>query len=502
MDRFEYEGIGFWVARRAELTGARVAIRHQGHDITYRDLDARTNRAAGALQTLGVGKGDRLAILAKNSPEYAEVFLACAKLGAIVVPLNWRLTPSEIEFQVNDSGAATLVYESEFSEAVDVFRPATGIKEALELGSTFEEALAGSGEEEPGVSIEGDDVLALIYTSGTTGRPKGAMLTHANFFWTNLNILLAIDITQDERSVMVLPMFHVGGWNVNTLSVWWKGGTVLVEREFDASGCLRLVEAERATSMMGVPAIYLAMTQAPEFESADLSSLRHVVCGGAPAPESLIRTWEERGVKFIQGYGLTEAAPNSLVLPPEDSRRKLGAAGRPYFYADVRVVGENDEPVGAGGKGEIVIRGPSIMPGYWELPLETAHALRGGWLRTGDVARLDDEGYAYIVDRVKDMIISGGENVYPAEIENVLYEHPAVAEAAVIGVPDEKWGEAPLAVIVTKPGEAVPAEDVLAFCRERLAKFKTPKRVEFVDALPRTPSGKVIKHELRDRFVS
>lgn len=499
--RFEYEGIGFWVARRADLTGSRVAIRYQGRDITYRDLDARTNRTAGALQALGLGKGDRLAILARNSPEYAEVFLACAKLGAIVVPLNWRLAPPELEFQVNDSGAVALVHDVEFSEAVDAFRPSTGLKHVIELGERYESDLAASSEDEPAVGIDGDDVLALIYTSGTTGRPKGAMLTHANFFWTNLNILLAIDITQDERSVMVLPMFHVGGWNVNTLSVWWKGGTVLLEREFDARDCLRLIEAERATSMMGVPAIYLAMAQTKEFELVDLSSLRQVVCGGAPAPESLIRTWEDRGVKFIQGYGLTEAAPNSLVLPPEDSRRKLGAAGRPYFYADVRVVDERDERVGPGGSGEVVIRGPSIMSGYWELPLETAQALRDGWLRTGDVARLDEEGYAYIVDRVKDMIISGGENVYPAEVENVLYEHPAVAEAAVIGVPDEKWGEVPLAVVVKKTGEHVLADALVAFCSERLAKFKSPKRVEFVDALPRTPSGKVIKHELRDRFV-
>lgn len=499
-DGFGYGGIGFWVARRAGLTGGRTAIRFEGRDVSYVELNARVNRAAHALAGLGVGHGDRLAVLARNSPEYAEVLLACAKLGAIVVPLNWRLAAPELEFQISDAGATTIVFDPEFAVA-DALRPLC--KEELALGpeGSYEQALAGATDEEPRAAVRADDVLTILYTSGTTGRPKGAMLTHGNFFWTNLNILLAVDLAQDERSVVVLPMFHVGGWNVNTLSVWWKGGTVLLEREFDPAGCLALIERERATSMMGVPAIYLAMAQRPEFRTADLDSLRFVVCGGAPAPESLIRRWEERGVKFIQGYGLTEAAPNCLVLPPEDSRRKLGAAGRPYLYADVRVVDERDAPVGPGGIGEVVVRGPSVMKGYWERPEATAEALRDGWLRTGDVARLDEEGYAFIVDRVKDMIISGGENVYPAEVENVLYEHPWVAEAAVIGVPDERWGEVPVALVVPRPGGEVAEEDLISFCRERLAKYKTPSRVTFVEELPRTPSGKVMKHLLRERYA-
>ncbi len=500
---FAFESLGLWPARRAELTPDRVAIDQGGHLLTYAELEDRAARCADALGASGIGTGDRVAALLDNGHEYAEVLFACARLGAILVPLSTRLAAPELEFMSSDSGATALVYSGAYADTVAAFRPTTDVKASLVVGDgddpSYEEALAAASPSRPPHPCGWDDVLAIFYTSGTTGRPKGAMLTHGNHFWTNLNMVLALDLTQDERSLVVLPMFHVGGWNVNTLAVWWKGGTVVLESGFDAGRALERI-AGGVTSVMGVPTMYQLMSEHSGFADADLSSLRVAVCGGAPLPVPLIRTYQDRGVRFVQGYGLTEAAPNCLILPPEDAERKAGAAGRPYFFADVRVLDAGDAPVDPGGTGEVVVRGPSVMQGYWGRPDETAEALRGGWLRTGDAGRLDEDGYIWIVDRLKDMYISGGENVYPAEVEHVLGTHPAVAEAAVLGVPDERWGESGLAVIVLRPEASATEDELRAFCRERLAKFKVPARVAFAEALPRNPTGKLLKPEIRERW--
>lgn len=321
---FAYEGIGIWARRRAELTGWRIAVDDGEREITYGALNDAVNRAAWALRARGIAKGDRVAVIAQNSAAYLAVFLACAKLGAVVVPVNWRLAEREIEFVLNDSHASVVLRDEDLT------------------------SLDGAPEE-PEVLVGGDDPLMIMYTSGTTGKPKGAVLTHANFFWTNLNILLSLDVVSSDRSLMCLPMFHIGGWNVNTLSVLWKGATVVLEPGFDADRVLDAIERRGVTWMMGVPSVYLFLREHPRFAHADLSGLRFVVCGGAPAPLSLIEAYEDRGVRFIQGYGLTESAPNALCLPAEMSRTKLGSAGRPYFYTDVRLAG-----------GEIQLRGPSI----------------------------------------------------------------------------------------------------------------------------------------------
>jgi fatty-acyl-CoA synthase len=335
----------------------------------------------------------------------------------------------------------------------------------------------------PDQAAEDDDPLLLVYTSGTTGKPKGALLTHANCFWTNVGFDLATGVSSDDVVLQVLPQFHCGGWNVQPLLALWKGATVVLERAFDAARCLRLLEEKRVTTMMGVPAIYLFLAQEPGFADADLSALRCAVVGGAPMPESLLATWEERGVSIVQGYGLTEAAPNVLCLPPEDAARKAGWAGKPYPYVDVDLSAE----------GELLVRGPNVFAGYWRNPEATEAAFRDGWLLTGDIAERDDEGNYRILDRVKDMYISGGENVYPAEVESVLHEHRAVLEAAVLGVPDDRWGEAGIAVVVADATE----EELLDHCRARLAKFKVPRAVVFVEALPRSGMNKVLKEELR-----
>jgi fatty-acyl-CoA synthase len=337
--------------------------------------------------------------------------------------------------------------------------------------------------------------LLLIYTSGTTGRPKGALLTHANCFWTNTSFDATTGIHNDDVVLQILPQFHVGGWNVQALLAWWKGATVVLEPAFDPARALALIAEKHVTTMMGVPATYLFMSQEPGFASADLWSLRHAVVGGAPMPEALLETWHERGVEIVQGYGLTEAAPNVLCLPPEDAARKRGYAGKPYPHVDVALRDpESGELLEGATAGELVVKGPNVFAGYWQNPEATAAAFADGWLLTGDVAARDDEGYYRIVGRTKDMVISGGENVYPAEIENVLHEHPAVAEAAVVGVPDERWGEVCLAFVVARA--PVTENELLELCRGRLARYKVPRGVRFVDSLPRNALDKVVKSAL------
>ncbi len=325
----------------------------------------------------------------------------------------------------------------------------------------------------------------MIYTSGTTGKPKGALLTHANCFWTNLSFDLATGIRPDDVVLQVLPQFHCGGWNVQSILAWWKGARIVLERGFDPQRALELIERKGITTAMGVPANYLFMSQEPRFAEADLSSLRLAVVGGAPMPEALLDVWARRGVDIVQGYGLTEAAPNVLCLPPEDARRKAGWAGKPYPYVECDLSAE----------GELLVRGPNVFAGYWRNVEATEAAFFDGWLRTGDVAERDDEGNYRIRGRVKDMVVSGGENIYPAEIESVLHEHPAVADAAVIGVPDERWGEVCAAFVVLSA--PLTEEELRAYCLAQLARFKVPKTFRFVDALPRNSMGKVVKADLR-----
>jgi len=446
---------------RARATPRRIAVA----DWTYADLDRRSDEIAAGLE-----RGSRVSTLTKNSPEHVAMFFGCAKAGAILHPISWRLAPPEIAYQLDDADPAVFLVEDELQELADA---------ALALAATSPaRALPERGTPE---APEEDDPLLLVYTSGTTGKPKGALLTHANCFWTNLSFDLATGISGSDVVLQLLPQFHVGGWNVQPLLAWWKGARVVLERSFDAGRALELIESERITTMMGVPANYMLMAEASGFADADLSSLRLAVVGGAPMPVPLLDIWAERGVDIVQGYGLTEAAPNVLCLPPEDARRKAGSAGKPYPYVDCRIAED----------GELLVRGPNVFAGYWRNPDATAAAFRDGWLLTGDVAERDDEGNYTLRGRIKELVVSGGENVYPAEVEAVLHDHPAVVEAAVVGVPDERWGEVCVAYVVTR--EPV---DLQEHCAERLARFKVPKAFHRVDALPRNSLGKVIKSEL------
>jgi fatty-acyl-CoA synthase len=465
--------IGRWIRDRARTTPARIAIDHLGHELSYAELDAASERLAASFLARGLARGDRVATLTGNSPEHVAVFFACAKAGLILAPLSWRLAAAELAYQLEDSEPALFLVEAEHAELAEA------------TGHPSEPLVPGGHGETVDAVVEDDDPLLLVYTSGTTGRPKGALLTHGNCFWTNLSFDLATGVSGDDVVLQVLPQFHCGGWNVQALLGWWKGARVVLERSFDPGRCLALIEQKRVTTMMGVPANYLFLSQEPVFATADLSSLRRAVVGGAPMPEALLEVWHDRGVDVVQGYGLTEAAPNVLCLPPEDAVRKIGWAGKPYPHVDVRLSAEE----------ELQVRGPNVFAGYWRNPEATEEVLVDGWLRTGDVAERDEEGFYRIKGRLKDMYISGGENVYPAEVEGALHEHPAVADAAVVAVPDERWGEVGIAFVV--PAGEPSEEELVEFVRGRLARFKAPKAVRFVDVLPRSAMGKVLKDELR-----
>jgi fatty-acyl-CoA synthase len=458
--------IDTWIRDRARTTPGRVAIDYGDEPWTYRDLDERSEELARDL-----AHGEVVSTLTGNSPEHVALFFACAKAGAILHPVSWRLAPAEIAYQLDDAGASRFVVEGAYRELGDA---ATALARPLVPGTA----------RVPGTGPADDDGLLLIYTSGTTGKPKGALLTHANCFWTNLSFDLATGIGGDDVVLAFLPQFHCGGWNVQPLLAWWKGARVVLERQFDAARALRLIGEKGVTTLMGVPANYLFMAQDPAFASADLSTLRRAVVGGAPMPVTLIEQWRKRGVEIVQGYGLTEAAPNVLCLPPEDAMRKIGSAGKPYPYVEVDV----------SDAGELLVRGPNVFPGYWRNAEASETALAGGWLHTGDVVERDDEGYFWIKGRLKEMFISGGENVYPAEVESVLHEHPRVADAAVVGVPDDTWGEVGVAFVVA--AEGVGEEELIEHCRAKLARYKVPKSVRFVGELPRNSMGKVVKSEL------
>jgi fatty-acyl-CoA synthase len=504
--------LGGWFEQRAKLTPDRRCLTFEGETWTYATMLRRIDETAAALRHGGVRHGDRVAYLGLNLPAFFETMFAAARLGAIFVPLNFRLTSPELSFIVNDAGAHTIVADDLHRKLVDAIRHELPClrylsSEAAEEGwTTLSEAVqlaarAGAGAT-PTEVVDGDEVALIMYTSGTTGRPKGAMLTHANLWWNNVTALLLTDMLESDVSLVVAPLFHIGGLNVTTLQAWMKGAENVLHRSFDPGRFIEDIARYGVTIAFAVPAMLLFASQHPDFDDADLTSVRSIVCGGAPVPESLIKLYIGRGIQINQGYGLTETAPCVSFLTPEHALAKLGSAGRAPMFIDIRLEdadgGTVTEP---DSRGEICVRGPNVMKGYWNRPEATAAAIDPeGWFHTGDVGYLDSEGFLFVADRIKDMVITGGENVYPAEVESALYNHPSVAEVAVIGLPDERWGEAVTAVAVLKPGAELTLEQLRDFAAEVLARYKLPSRLEIVDVLPRNPAGKVLKFDLRDRF--
>jgi fatty-acyl-CoA synthase len=501
-------GLGNWLYQRSLRTPHHAALTFEGTTWSYAALQQRIDRLASALRANGVCRGDRVGFLGFNQPSFLESLFATARLGAVFVPLNFRLSGPELNFIINDAGVHTMIADAPHSPIVDSIRAELPCRHYFSTDppdgawTAMEDLIAAHEPLRIGETIAGDDIALIMYTSGTTGRPKGAMLTHGNIWWNNTNQLLTADFLRREIFLVAVPLFHIGGLNCGALATWQKGGHIVLHRAFDPSRFLDDIAKHRVTSTFAVPAMLLFVSQQPNFASADLSSLRAMYCGAAPVPEQLMRLYADRGVPISQGYGLTEASPGLTFLDPEWGTSKLGSAGRSPIFTEVRLAGpDGREITSPGEKGEIIARGPNIMKGYWNNPEATAAAIDAeGWLHTGDVGTFDQDGFLFIVDRVKDMVITGGENVYPAEVENVLYEHPAIGEIAVIGLPDEQWGEAVVAVATLRQGAILDLEELRSFATDRLARYKLPRRLEIVTALPRNPAGKVLKFELRAQF--
>ncbi|CNG45767.1 fatty-acid--CoA ligase [Mycobacterium tuberculosis] len=494
------EGLGSWPVRRARKTPRSAALVHEGATLTYAGLLGRVARLARALRGLGIRHGDRVAYLGPNHPSFLETLFATGMLGGVFVPLNTRLTGPEIAYQLDDSGASVLVHGPSHAELVDGIRGATPVREHIALDA-YERLLAAEDDDPLDLPVALDDTCMIMYTSGTTGRPKGATLTHGNITWNAINVLIDHDLVAGEVALVSAPLFHTAGLNMLTLPVLLKGGTCVLTAAFDPAATLSMIEEQRITFMFGVPTMFERVAREPGWDAADLSSLRILTCGGAPVPPPLIETYQRRGLTFLQGYGMTEAAPGTLFLDADHAVSKAGSAGVPHFFSDVRVVGPDMADAAPGETGEIVVRGPHVMRGYWGRPEDTAAAFSDGWFRSGDAARLDGDGYAFIVDRIKDLIISGGENVYPAEVEHaILAAAPEVAECAVFGVPDGTWGEVGRAVLVARPGADVDPAKVLAALSGRLARYKIPKSAVLAAEIPRNATGKILKARLREEY--
>lgn len=501
------------LSKRADLTPDREAFYDlvSGVRYSYKELDERANCAANFLyERYGVRKGDRVSILAHNSIAYVDLLFGLGKIGAIFAPLNWRLTSRELTYIVNDCQPKVLVVGPEFASVFDEMKESIQLKNVLSLeeadipaAESYEGSLSQASVLEPErPPIGEDDGYCILYTSGTTGRPKGAVLPHRQILWNAINTVISWGLCERDVSPILTPMFHSGGLFVFLVPLFYAGGRIVMARSFDPDASLQLIMDERCTVILGVPTLFQVWMNSPRFEDADFSYVHFFISGGAPCPPTLIEAWSKaKGVIMRQGYGLTEVGVNCFSMTDEDALRKMGSVGKPIFHSQMRLADVDGKDVAVGETGELIIKGPHVCAGYWNNPAATSESLHNGWFHTGDMARMDEEGYFYIVGRFKDMIISGGENVYAAEVEAIFREHACVQDAALIGQPDEKWGEVGLMIVACKPDQTVTAEELLQFCQRHLANYKIPKRIEFVESLPYSPYGKVMKAELRKLFA-
>jgi fatty-acyl-CoA synthase len=482
-------------AKRAALTPGRVAFENAitGRTLTYAALEDRCARAAAVLAARGVTRGDRVAILCRNRIEFFEIMFACAKLGAILAPMNWRAPAAELQPLMEDAGANTLIYGREDAETASDLRASARIG----LDDDYEMLLADAAPLQTDRRWPADATWFLMYTSGTTGRPKGVVQTYQMSAVNAFHVTQAFGLRSGDATLNFLPLFHTAGIQLLTLPTLIAGGTVLVLPGFELERAIDLMP--RLDIFFGVPAVYQQISLHPAFARADLSHIRAWGCGGAPLADVLVERFAAKGAYVCNGYGMTETGPTAFIAAPEDALRKIGSVGKALMLLDVRIVGADGRDVAEGESGEIWMRGPGLTPGYWNRPDETAKAITpDGWLKSGDIGRRDADGCYYVAGRIKEMYISGGENVYPAEVENVLARHPAVQEAAVIGIADEKWGEVGCAFVMMRAGaSSVGAGELIQYCRSNLAGFKTPKQIVFVEDFPRTAAGKVQKHLLR-----
>jgi fatty-acyl-CoA synthase len=495
-----------WLDKRAKLTPDRVALIDyvSGAETTFAEWNARANQTANFLSGLGVNKGDRVAVYASNRPEYLDLFWAAPKIGAILQNLNWRLTVHELEGIVASGAPRVLIYSEDWRSQVEQLKPTFSTVEHVvamtrpgpgERDFSERDALSSAPAATPELAM--DDPWGIYYTGGTTGLPKGAILTHGNVTWNSVNTIASWGITGQHKAALQLPFFHIGGPNIFMAPLVHVGGATILCSGFDPDETFDLVERSGITHYVAVPTMFQMLQEHPRWQQADFSKLELVISGGAPCPLPVMEKFWERGVDFKMGYGLTEASGNNFWLPPELVRRKTGSVGYPIFHIDMKIVQDNGAECADGEAGELLIRGPHIVAGYWRNPEATKETIRDGWLHTGDIAVRDEDGCYSILGRSKEMFISGGENVYPAEIESVLMAHPKVLDAAVVGVPHETWGEVGRAFLVVDEGYS---EDGLrAFLDERLARYKLPRSIVLLDALPLTAIGKIDKKLLAQR---
>lgn len=502
------------LSKRAYLTPERIALveLETGKRFTYAELNQRANRLANFMRDeLGVQSGDRVSILAKNSIAYVDLFYGLAKIGAIFAPFNWRLTSRELTYMVNDLEPKVLIVEPEFVPVVDEMRADIQVDHFISLrgadlagGAAYEIGLERASVQEPThPELDLESPYCILYTSGTTGHPKGAVLPHRQILFNCINTVISWGLTEKDISPVYTPLFHGGGLFVFLTPLLYVGGRIILARDFDPVASLQWIMEENCTVILGVPTLFQMWMESDYFKVADLSNVHFFISGGAPCPPPLMKAWrEKKGIIFRQGYGLTEVGTNCFSMTDEDSVPKTGSVGKPIFHSQMRVADpESGMDVPVGEAGELLIRGPHVCSGYWRDPESTAKAIVDGWFHTGDMAHMDDDGFFYIDGRYKDMIKSGGENIYAAEVESVIRDHPAVKDAALIGKPDEKWGEVGLMIVMLENGGQVSEDELKELCLGKIAKYKIPKEFVFADELPYSAYGKVEKLKLKEKYL-
>ena len=490
-----------WIRKWAHYTPMRMAFREHERDLqwTYAEFNQRVEALAFFLKNeFHIKKGQRIAVYSKNRAEYVFLFFASMKIGAILTPLNFRLTPKELKVLIHDADPSLIIFEEEYSKNIHRLFidsaeyskcPMEQITPYLTKKIHFQTSLFDE-------SVSFEDPVMILYTSGTTGIPKGAIITHKMLFWNSVNTALRLDLTSADHTQSFAPFFHTGGWNVLLTPFVHRGASHTLLGSFDPDLILDLMEKEKTTIFFGVPTMMQMIAESAHFNEANLATIRYAIVGGAPMPIPLINQWNNKGIPVRQGYGLTEVGPNTFSLHQDDALRKKGSIGFPNFYIDARIVDETGRDMATGEPGELWLKSPVVTPGYWNNDSETKKAISDGWFHTGDMLIRDDEGYFYVIDRKKNMFISGGENVYPAEIEAVLNNHPDVKESAVIGIADKKWGETGLAFIVIHGNRKMDSREIKSYCKEHLAKYKIPAQFKFIEILPRNESGKIDRKKL------
>ena len=508
--------VGDYLSSRSKINGNSVAIHDvdNGTKYTYNDLNDRANRLANFIKDeLSVVKGDRVAYISRNRIELIDGYYATAKVGAMMTPYNARLSANELTQLINSERPRVLFYEDIYEDVISSIKDKVNVQSYIALTndpketSEYENIMKYNNKDVYCKELDLEDIHLIIHTGGTTGPPKGGMISHRSELFNSMNEICTWGLNYDDSALILLPLFHTGGWNLLTLPLLHAGGKILISKEFDSKKTLEIIEKERTTLLFGAATIFRMIADLPEFETADLSSLKWVMAGAAPTPINIMEKFWDKGLKFVLGYGMTEAGPNNLsgivhFMTDEEMKSKYASVGRPMYLTQAKVVDENGNEVGVNEVGELLWSGPQIFSGYWDNQKETNKILLDGWVYSGDMVKVDEDGYYYIVGRKKNMFISGGENVFPPEVENALYRISEVNEVCVFGVPDDKWGEVGKAIISLRPNASITKEEIQEILRNELAKYKIPKYIKFVDDIPKNSVGKIVVSKIVEEFGS